>query len=326
MDIFPWHWEAWQGVGAARQKGRLPHALLLHAPEGWGGEAFARNLAQSLLCASPSENGTACGGCKACTLWQAGTHPDFALAVPEAEGKQIRVEAVRELVAWTANKSHAHRGKIAIIEPAEAMTTGAANSLLKTLEEPPPEQWFLLLSRQPNGLPITIRSRCQNLTLRQPGHPAIKPWVAARLAPGQDADKALALAGGAPLLAVADDQRARQKLEVLKELVGLSAGRLDPLEIATRWKAAGPTAVLGWLMEFLVATVQSALTQAIPQGLEGLAEPLRSLAAQVDLARLLAAHDLCHYHYAMAHTQAKLRDQELMEEICLFCSERAVAR
>jgi DNA polymerase-3 subunit delta' len=325
MELFPWHREAWQMLAAARRANRLAHALLLHAPEGWGGEQFARVLAQSLLCAQPDDDLAACGQCKSCSLWQAGTHPDFKLAAPEAEGKLIKVETVRELVTWTGNKSYAQRGKVAIVEPAEAMTGAAANSLLKTLEEPPPDQRFLLVSRQPNGLPITVRSRCQRLALAAPNHPSLKAWVGAHLPAGKDSDTALALAGGAPLLAVAEDQLFAQKLEVLQGLVELSAGRRDPLETAAKWKPAGPVAVLGWLMEFLAAAVQRAMTEALPSGLEGLAEPLSRLAAQSHPSRLLAAYDLCHYHYAMAHTQAKLRDQELLENICLFWSERSVA-
>jgi DNA polymerase-3 subunit delta' len=76
---------------------------------------------------------------------------------PEAEGKQIKVGQIRDLIEFITLKSHSGGYKIALIKPAEVMNRNAANTLLKTLEEPPPQSLLLLLSHRPALLPITIR-------------------------------------------------------------------------------------------------------------------------------------------------------------------------
>jgi DNA polymerase-3 subunit delta' len=82
--------------------------------------------------------------------------------------QELVIEQVRELSAWLALTPSSDRGKVALIEPAHLLNQAAANALLKTLEEPVPGRYVLLVTDQPARLPATIRSRCQRFELKLP--------------------------------------------------------------------------------------------------------------------------------------------------------------
>ena len=152
VNLFPWQVAQWQLYEHAIANNRLAHALLLSGPAGMGKNRFANFLAASLLCNAPDEHLYPCNQCKSCTLYNAGNHPDINYIQPEDEGKQIRVELIRELIEFINLKSQYERYKIAIIDPAEAMNRSAANTLLKTLEEPPALSMLILVSHRPELL------------------------------------------------------------------------------------------------------------------------------------------------------------------------------
>ncbi|MDX1609369.1 MAG: DNA polymerase III subunit delta' [Halofilum sp. (in: g-proteobacteria)] len=194
---YPWQSGQWARLQQAQQTGRLPHALLLAAPAGTGLRAFAERWGQARLCRAAHEQ-RPCGQCPACEQSAAGTHPDFVRLEPEERGKAIGVDAVRALterVALTAGP----QGKVALIDPADAMTLQAANALLKTLEEPPAGSVILLLSHRASRLPATVRSRCQVLTFGLPPRQAALEWL--QQAGVAEAPTWLARAAGAPLAA-----------------------------------------------------------------------------------------------------------------------------
>ena len=181
------HSGAWAQLLRARQEDRLPHALLLTGPAGIGKLAFAELLAASLLCESPRDDGLACGVCTACTWHASGNHPDFRRIRPEAyeedvvvddgdkpavkadrkKSEQIRIDQIRGLEAFVQVGSHRHR-RVVLIEPAEAMNEATANSLLKSLEEPPAGVHFILVSHAAERLLPTVRSRTRAVPLRVP--------------------------------------------------------------------------------------------------------------------------------------------------------------
>ena len=212
MNIQVLHAPLWQRLQAWRT--RLPHALLLTGYAGIGKRALAEAFAGALLCEQPKPGGEACGQCLACGWYAQGNHPDFRLLQPEAlaveageaeEGKkkasqQITVDQVRELDDYFAVGTHRGGLRIVLIHPVEAMNRSTANSLLKTLEEPPRGTLFLLVSNEPMRLLATIRSRCQMLPVPLPSAEA-----AAQVLQEQGvtrADDWLALAGGAPFAAL----------------------------------------------------------------------------------------------------------------------------
>src|SRR3569832_2564259 len=161
--LLPWHEETWARLLAARRAGRLPHALLLTGPQGMGKQRFAENWMAGLLCEAPDAEGCACGVCRRCQLLAAGNHPDYRQLTPPEEGKVIGVDQVRELIQYIALTPQYGANKIATIHTADKLNINAANTLLKTLEEPPPLSLFVLVTAQPSRLPVTVISRCQRI-------------------------------------------------------------------------------------------------------------------------------------------------------------------
>ena len=105
--VHPWLLDHWLKLRRARDGGRLPHALLLTGAAGLGKLAFARRLAQSLLCAQPAADGDACGQCHQCQLLAAGNHPDLLEVRPAEEGKGLLIDQIRGLCRELSLKSHA---------------------------------------------------------------------------------------------------------------------------------------------------------------------------------------------------------------------------
>ncbi len=206
LSVLPWQYRLWQRVTGQHQQQRLPHALLLCGEPGLGKAQFSKALGQYLLCQQPQQHESllrSCGGCKSCLLNQQGSHPDLVEITPEAQGKPIKVDQIRELVA-TINLSAQQGGyRIVVLGPAEAMNVNAANALLKVLEEPGDRTLFVLYSHLPGRIVATIRSRCQTLYLPPPDRDQALAWLQQQ--PGIDAEvtEVLNLAGGAPLAALA---------------------------------------------------------------------------------------------------------------------------
>ncbi len=247
-EPLPWHREPWETLLRAERDGRLPHALLLRGPAGLGKRPFARRLVAALLCTARGESQAPCGGCQGCRLLAAGNHPALSLIAPESEGRAIRIDAIREYTAGAALTAQGGGYKIAVIDPADAMNRAAANSLLKTLEEPVPGTLILLITSHSHRLPATIKSRCQSLDFRRPDRGPALEWLAPRVG-GLDPALLLDLAGGAPLRAVelAAPGTLDERLKRLSELEGLAAGRQDPVALAAAWSQGELPRLLEWL-------------------------------------------------------------------------------
>ncbi|RMG36493.1 MAG: DNA polymerase III subunit delta', partial [Gammaproteobacteria bacterium] len=145
-SLLPWQTDRWEELVARRRSGRFPHALLLSGPQGIGKRQFAHRVAAALVCDATDPAAAPCGSCRSCRLVRSGTHPDIRWLTPEAEGKAIRVDAVRSLIDQSSLTTQAQGMRVFIVEPADAMNAAAANALLKTLEEPPASSCLLLVS------------------------------------------------------------------------------------------------------------------------------------------------------------------------------------
>lgn len=210
--------DAWRQLAALR--GRLPHALLIHGAQGVGKLALAERFAQLLLCEVAGQGTEPCGTCPACRWFLGASHPDVRYVEPEAFGRyaaqadedepapaktakpsaEIKIEQVRALADFVNVGSHRGGRRVAIIHPAEDMNASSANSLLKSLEEPPAGAFFLLVSHRPARLLPTIRSRCVAVPVPPPDPKAAEAWLAAQGV--KAAARWLAFAGGAPLRAL----------------------------------------------------------------------------------------------------------------------------
>lgn len=193
--------------------GSMTHAWLITGPPGSGRSVAALCFAAALQCTGDGVAG--CGECRACTTTMAGTHADVRRVIPE--GLSIAVAEMRAIVAAASRRPSTGRWQIVIIEDADRLTEGAANALLKVVEEPPPSTVFLLCapSVDPEDIAITLRSRCRHVALVTPSAAAIAQVL--RDVDGlsaEEADWAAAASGGhvgrARRLAVDPDARARR--------------------------------------------------------------------------------------------------------------------
>jgi DNA polymerase-3 subunit delta' len=181
-----WEHIAGQDRAVSLLKGALArdhvhHAYLLAGPEGVGKELLARTFAQAANCEAEDAAARPCGKCESCRGIERGNFPDVMFVMPQAEmlsrgllsradletapSKEIRVDEVRALARRLSFAPLRGRRKVAIVTPADAMNERAQNTLLKTLEEPPPGTTFLLVSANPDALLPTIRSRCARVQL-----------------------------------------------------------------------------------------------------------------------------------------------------------------
>ena len=225
----------------------MPHALLLVGSAGIGKNRFASHLAHYLLCESP-QRGAACGDCRKCQLLAAGTHPDLRQVAPEAQGKQIKVDQVRELVAYLSHTAQLDGYKVVIIHPAESMNRNAANALLKCLEEPTPKTLLILCTDSPGSLLATIRSRCQMLRFDTPSPSDSRAWLQG-ISASAPIDELLAEANNQPLTALSllQDEGLLQRASMREDFNAMLAGKKSPLEVADSWQALELNAVLTWL-------------------------------------------------------------------------------
>ncbi|MCB2013902.1 MAG: AAA family ATPase [Sphingobium sp.] len=154
---------------SAARAGRLHHGWIFAGPHGIGKASLARQIALCLLADGEQESMVASSHPSA-KLFEAGTHPDYAeLRRLEKDNgdlaRNISVDQVRSLSRLLSTSSSVSKRRIILIDAADDMERGAANALLKSLEEPPRDTIFLLISHSPSRLLPTIRSRCRMLRL-----------------------------------------------------------------------------------------------------------------------------------------------------------------
>jgi len=243
--LAPWQSRVLGTALASLAEQRLGHALLIAGAARMGKAQVARLLAKRLLCPTPSADGMACGRCRSCQLFVAGTHPDFNFTsfIPNDKGDKLRseliVDQVRGLGHWFSLTPQMGGAQVALITPAHALNRNAANALLKTLEEPSRDRYLLLVTDHPGHLQATIRSRCQRLDFRPPARDEAVAWLQALGHAEPDLSLALQAARGHPGLAadwLADGGMALRR-DVQADLNALASGKQSPVALAQRWLA-----------------------------------------------------------------------------------------
>ncbi|NLI12575.1 DNA polymerase III subunit delta' [Pelotomaculum propionicicum] len=216
-------------------QGRVAHAYLFAGPEGVGKETVALSFARALLCSS-SADGDACGVCRSCRQVRSGNHPDFYALGPD--GASIKIEQIRDIQRKVPYRSYQGGRKIFLIRQAETMTGQASNCLLKTLEEPPPDTVFILITARPQLLPPTILSRCQQVFFKNiPLPELVEGLVRLHGMAEEDALLPAALSGGSmgKALAYTSGSYQEKRQAVYKLLQALSeAGPCEALEMAEK--------------------------------------------------------------------------------------------
>lgn len=146
---------------AAQKQNRVPHAYLFSGMTGVGKRTVALALAKMINCTGEITSSDACNRCPSCLKMDHGNHPDLLLVEPE--GQYIRIKAIRDLQAQMQYSPLEGKDRVILINDADRMNITSANALLKTLEEPAPGNLLILITGNPNGLPRTILSRCQQI-------------------------------------------------------------------------------------------------------------------------------------------------------------------
>ena len=188
-------------LGAGLRAGRFPHALLITGPAGVGKSILAQAVAQALLCSRPDSSGWGCGVCRDCREVEAGTHPDLH-CLQVQQGQRIGVDQLRDWVREVAALRPAQAGYgVGVLAPADMLTDAGQNMLLKSLEEPPAQVKWLLVTESPAGLLPTVRSRCQQVTLAALPVELVEAWLVDRGVPQEVAASAARLSGGRPAVA-----------------------------------------------------------------------------------------------------------------------------
>lgn len=146
---------------------RLPSVLLFSGPSGVGKFLVAKEFAKSLICASFKERSTkkpalygGCGICQSCALFEVGNYPDYFL-LDSASSEHGGVDAVRDVIHRMQFKAFSGSVRVVILKDLENLSLTALNVLLKSLEEPRPDTYFILTSANHYKLPATLLSRCQ---------------------------------------------------------------------------------------------------------------------------------------------------------------------
>ena len=291
MALLPWHANQWQQLAASEANERLPHALLLEGPAATGKRQFADAFAQYLLCSEPHA-GSACGKCHSCQLVAVGNHPDLVLLQPEEPGKAIKVDDIRAFVAGATLTPQIARRRVTLITPAEAMNQAAANSLLKTLEEPNQENHILLISHAPWDLPATIRSRCQRVSMSLPDREVAVSWLNSQQATG-DWPEVLDCVQGAPLKALEfyQQQGLDRYRNEKRRFASLIAGRVNAVEVGAAWSKDDTGLLADWIYRWTIELIRAHESNGGASRDDELQAMLKDLIPRLDSARLFTIID-----------------------------------
>jgi DNA polymerase-3 subunit delta' len=324
-DSLPWLHGTQQRLRSALAAGRLPHSLLLLSAPGLGAESLASWITALILC--ESKDTRPCTVCPSCRLLQADSHPDSYVVRLEEDAQQIKVDQVRGLIESLILKSYRGGYKVGVIEGAESLNANGANAFLKTLEEPTANTMLIMIARPSHRLPATIASRCLRLTLQPPAAEAAIAWLEAHAQSGPRPHSwaaALALAGGAPLLAVELDALGMVELDkdMQDALRQLADSAVDVTLLAERWMKSNPGLRIAWLENWITQRVHASLGGAVSHQS---AEPVRLPAALLK-PKIRALFELLDAARELRRLASTGMNQQLALEALLLGGRTALAK
>lgn len=258
---YPWHQIVWMRFQQQIEKSRLPHGILLTGVVGLGKNALAQAMVAGRLCNKPIDKAP-CGQCHSCNLLAAGSHPDHQWIAPENDSDVIKVAQIRALKEKQSLTAHTGTWKTIVISPANTLNINAYNSLLKMLEEPQDNTLIILVTAQPEQLPITVRSRCQQWHVSAPLTEKALAWLAVE-SPDTVAEHSalLAISLGAPLtvLALASLNWLQEMESIKRDFHQLLLGQGDVSAMSTTWQEYDLKRVLKQLQYWINHLLKSGL-------------------------------------------------------------------
>lgn len=334
--VAPWLAPLWKSLDLSS----FPNSVLLHGQSGIGKFEFSVTLAKALLCeSSESLDFKPCNHCEACRWFDSGNHPDFIALVPEThrkrlphgdfdvdvetpkksksarddsdgdavekkEKKNISIEETRSAIEALSIGSHRGGNRVILIYPLEMLRSDAANTLLKSLEEPPPNTIFILLADRLDKVLPTIRSRCRLLSAPRPDRALGLSWLHAQLprivgakVSAVDVDSIYDEHGGAPY-AVFDSLVARHNKDEKDELMiatqasrhilqAMAQGaRINWLDAAEKANKAQFSILLATMQRW-ISDIQAVINGALPRYYPKHESILKTLSQQTRTPKLL---------------------------------------
>ena len=232
----------------------LRHAYLFSGPPGLGRRTLALRLAQALNCTQPPAPGQACGDCRDCRQIEAMTHPDLSVVQAETEGGTLKVDQIREVRRALTLKPYQAKYRVALFLRFQEASEGAANALLKTLEEAPEYAILILTADSPEQLLPTITSRCEVMRLRPLSTDVIEAHLQGHGATSEQAHLIASVSGGRPgyALKLLNDEtalefRAERLADLGQMLSSTRVQKFDYAEKLAKDKEAMRQTLLVWL-------------------------------------------------------------------------------
>lgn len=326
--IHPWNQTIWQNL--TQDPERANHALLFNGDAGLGKQTIAFALAHSVLTSNHSQSAS---------LFNAGSHPDLHLIMPESQveddlmglfakrylethagkpKKTITIEQIRRLSQALTTHPNICAHRVILILWAESMNRNAANALLKSLEEPPANTLFVIVSDELSKLAKTIRSRCSLVNFRAPERNVARAWLASQaVIPEAELDTYLAMANDHPLQAIGlfDSDYLGSLKSVFTDVNGLWMRRSEVTQVAKTWQTIGGLKVVDILQKLTTDLLRCGLMQT-PQNVFFPVQLswVQSSSGKLSIAKLLQAIDELSYAKRMLATTVD--ELLVLETVC----------
>lgn len=261
-QLYPWHQQSWERFRIARQSDHLAHALLISGQEHTGKSDFANRMVKSLLCETSQSAKThntkqtpkidACNQCRSCKTFEADSNPDYLHIKLLEDKQQISIDQIRAMNAFLNLSRSFNAYQVVLISDAERMNQNAANSLLKSLEEPAENSVIILVTSQLSAMLPTIKSRCQMMHLPMPDKQQSIDWLQSQTGKLSEFKEELEISHNRPLAALKVDDEFIQKREMLLEdIVNVIQEKSAITEVAKKWQKHDREVLLDWQIGWL---------------------------------------------------------------------------
>lgn len=260
--LFPWHLSTWNNFKKARNNNHLPHAILLNGEEGIGKLKLAERMAKSLLCMNTTANSSdACNQCPSCKTYESAANPDYLQIGLLEEKKQISVDQIRSLSEFLNYSRSYNTYRVVIINPVERMNLNAANSLLKSLEEPTPNTIIILVTANHSSLLATIKSRCQLFSVNSPSKDETITWLeqnkSTEINQQLDAMALFNMVGAKPLNALSISQEdIDNKTDFYKDIHSVIKQSISISDIAKKWEKHDIETMINWQIQAIQSAIK----------------------------------------------------------------------